>query len=174
MQLKYQDKGSGGRYDMALYQPMPEPGYYILGGYAQNNYDAPNGCAMTIKPMDSAAAAQLAPPVAWERVWRDKGTGATMDGSIWRAVPRSPDFVCLGHIGQTGKKEQPYVENYACVKRCLVQAVMPTNPLWTTELTGAAFPIEVYILPHINSFLAIPQGQRPAEFTDLNPEARCP
>ncbi|MBI2994461.1 MAG: sel1 repeat family protein [Gammaproteobacteria bacterium] len=174
MQLKYQDKGSGGRYDMALYQPQPEPGYFMLGGVAQNNYDAPNGCALTIKPLDGAAAALLAPPSGWERVWRDKGTGATMDGSIWRGVPRSSEYVCLGHIGQTGKKEQPYVENYACVKRCLVQMVAPANPLWTTEATGAAFPIEVYVLPRTNSFVAVPEGQRPAAFSDLDPDAGCP
>ena len=173
MQLKYQDKGSGGRYDMALYQPRPEPGYFIIGGYAQNNYDAPNGCTLTIKPAAGAEAKLLSAPAGWERVWKDKGTGAIMDGSIWKAVPPSSDFVCLGQVGQTGK-EQPVVNNYACVNRCLVQAVRPTNPFWTTELTGAVSPIEVYILPHINSFVAVPGGQTPDEMPDLNPDASCP
>lgn len=172
MQFKYQDRGSGGRQDLALFQPSPEPGYFALGGYAQNNYDQANGCSLTLKSPAGATNALLAPPASWERVWKDKGTGSMMDGSIWRAVPASHDYVCLGHVGQSGY-DPPAVEGYACVHRCMVHAVKPTNPLWSTEGTGARTPLAVYILPHINSFIAVPAGQAPAEMLDLNLEAEC-
>ncbi|MBI2969471.1 MAG: Vps62-related protein [Gammaproteobacteria bacterium] len=172
MQLRYQDQGSGGVHDLALFEPAPEPGYFVLGGYAQSNYDNAHGCAASIRPRGQGAERLLSAPQRWERVWKDKGTGSRMDGSIWRAMPPSDEYVCLGHVGQTGY-ETPYVPGYRCVHRCLVHAMPPVSPLWTTERTGAEAEIAVYILPHLNSFIATPRDQPPREILDLNPSAEC-
>lgn len=171
MQLKYQDRGSGGLRDLALFDPMPAPGYFIFGGYAQGAYDTAHGCVLSIKA-EQQGGALLALPQRFERVWKDKGTGAQMDGSIWRAVPPSEDYVCLGQVGQTGK-ETPSVPQYRCVHRCLVHSMPPTNPLWTTENTGADAKIAIYNLPHINSFVATPKDQPPPEILDLDPNGVC-
>lgn len=168
MLLRWQDKGSGGIHDLALFQAESEPGFFIVGGHAQSNYDRADDCALTLQ----AGGNLLVPPAGWDRVWKDKGTGAHMDGSIWRA--RSPDaeHVCLGDIGQTGK-QQPTVAQYRCVHRCLVTFVHPTAPLWTTENTGAEAALTVFRLPHAKSFVAVQGGLAPAELLDLNPNAVC-
>ncbi|MBI1731856.1 MAG: Vps62-related protein [Gammaproteobacteria bacterium] len=167
--LRWQDRGSGGLRDLALFQPESEPGYFIVGGHAQSNFDRPDDCALTVR---ADGGNLLVAPAGWDRVWRDKGTGAQMDGSIWRARPPDGDHVCLGDVGQTGK-DQPTVPQYRCVHRCMVHSVRPAAPLWTTESTGAETPAAVYRLPHAKSFVAVPGGQVPAEILDLNPNAAC-
>jgi hypothetical protein len=168
MLLRWQDKGSGGPRDLALFQAEPEPGFFIVGGSAQSNYDRADDCALTLR----ADGNLLVPPAGWDRVWKDKGTGAHMDGSIWRARSPDADHVCLGDVGQTGK-EQPTVSQYRCVHRCLVYSSRPAAPLWTTENTGAENPLAVYRLPHAKSFVAAQGGQAPAEVQDLNPNPAC-
>lgn len=166
--LRWQDKGSGGLRDLALFQAEAEPGFFIVGGHAQSNYDRADDCALTLRGDGNL----LVPPAGWDRVWRDKGTGAQMDGSIWRARSPDADHVCLGDVGQAGK-DQPNVAQYRCVHRCLVSAVRPAAPLWTTENTGADAPLAVFRLPHAKSFVAVQGGQAPAELLDLNPNATC-
>jgi hypothetical protein len=169
MLLRWQDKGSGGARDLALFQAEPDPGFFIIGGHAQSNFDRPDDCTLTLR---ADGGNLLAPPSGWDRVWKDKGTGAHMDGSIWRARPPDGDHVCLGDVGQTGK-DQPTVPQYRCVHRCLVRNARPAAPLWTTENTGAESPLAVYRLPHAKSFIAMQGGQDPAEILDLNPNAAC-
>ena len=171
MQLRYQDKGSGGLRDLALFDPQPEPGYFIVGGMAQSGYDSADDCVLSLRA-GPGVEHLLVPPAGWDRVWRDKGTGAHMDGSIWRARSPDADHVCLGDVGQTGK-ETPYVQGYMCVHRCLVAMVPPTNPLWTTEGTGARDPAMVYRLSHARGFVAVTGGQPPAQLADLDPNATC-
>jgi hypothetical protein len=169
MLLRWQDRGSGGARDIALFQPEAAPGFHIVGGHAQSNYDRADDCALTLR---SDAAHLLAPPAGWERVWRDKGTGAQMDGSVWRARSPDADHVCLGDVGQTGK-DQPALPQYRCVHRFLVTSLAPAAPLWTTENTGAETPLAIYRLPHAKSFVAAPGGQAPAQIMDLDPNAQC-
>jgi hypothetical protein len=169
MLLRWQDEGSGGRRDLALFQPESEPGYYTIGGHAQTSYNQADDCSLTLHADDGNL---LVAPAGWDRVWKDKGAGALMDGSIWRA--RSPDaeHVCLGDVAQAGK-DQPTVPQYRCVHRCLVTGLKPTAPLWTTENTGADTPLAVYRLPHAKSFVAVPKHPVPAEILDLNPNPTC-
>lgn len=169
MLLRWQDKGSGGLRDLALFQAEPEPGFYIVGAHAQSNYDRADDCSLTLR---ADGGNLLVPPAGWDRVWKDKGTGALMDGSIWRARSPDADHVCLGDVGQTGK-DQPTLSQYRCVHRCLVHSLRPAAPLWTTENTGADTPIAVYRLPHAKGFVAAPQGQVLAEVLDLDPGATC-
>jgi hypothetical protein len=172
LSLRYQDKGSGGKRDLALFHPEAPPGDFVLGSYAQSVYDEAHGCAAVIHTEAERASGLFAAPQGWERVWRDKGTGSKMDGSIWRAVPPSNDYVCLGHVAQTGY-EPPPVFNYRCVHRCLVRSVPPPRPLWTTGGTGAETRIRIYTIPLINSFVAVPSDTIPAEIQDLDPNADC-
>jgi hypothetical protein len=173
MGLRYQDRGSGGKRDIALFQSLPEQGFFSLGGYAQSAYDESYGCVLTVLPMSPDAATRLlVRPAGWQRVWTDKGTGALSNGSIWAAVSPDSQHVCLGHVGQSGY-DQPLVEDYRCVHRCLTETRPATNPIWTTGDTGADEKIKIYVLPRINSFIAVPRGSEPAEITDLKLDLKC-
>ena len=169
MRLTWQDKGSNGTQDVALYDAQVPDGFYVIGGYAQGNYNAPNGCVTVVRTNNPGL---LAKPVSLKRVWMDKGSGANMDGSLWAPTAPSNDYVCLGHVGQTGYNT-PNAKNYRCVHRCLVTTSKPTNPVWTDDRTGARDPVSIYQLPGARSFFAIPNRKQPDLLEDLNPYAAC-
>jgi hypothetical protein len=173
LDLSYEDKGSGGSQDLSIYVPHMPGGYAAIGGYAQGNYHAPDGCVALLDRASPRASTLLAPPADWQLAWNDKGSGAAMDGSVWTGVPPSPDFVCLGAIGLKGYFPPP-TSSYVCVHRCLTQTVQATNPIWTEKGTGAQNPLAIYRLPYSNSFAAFPDHQPPQGLIDLNPHAVCP
>lgn len=173
--LTWQDRGSNGVRDVSIYDPKPASGQYVLGGYAQGNYNSPNGCAATVSegPRGAGAPPALAPPARWARVWEDRGTGAVMDGTIWAAVPPSDEYVCLGHIAESGYNA-PMPPRYACVHRCLVRQIPAGRPAWTDQGTGARTPVAFYPLPGIGGFVAFAGGQPPHALLDLDPSgAAC-
>ena len=169
MLLRWQDEGSGGKRNVALFQAEPEPGFYLIGGHGQSNYDRPDDCALTLRAGEGNL---LVPPAGWDRIWSDRGTGSRMEGSIWRARSPDADHVCLGDMGQTGQ-DQPTVQQYRCVHRCLVTSQRLAAPLWTTTDTGADTPFSIYRLPHAKSFVAAPKHPDLTEVLDLNPSPNC-
>ncbi|MCC7411682.1 MAG: Vps62-related protein [Gammaproteobacteria bacterium] len=171
---RWEDRGSGGEGDVALYQPAVPPGYFAIGGYAQRGYAAPDGCVKAIMPATPATAHLLAPPLEWRQVWADKGSGALKDGSIWMAVPPAPEFVCLGTVGQSGYGA-PVVPDYRCVHRCLTEQVAAAAPIWTDAGTGAKAQVSLYRLHKSNSFVAFPARSGPAQLVDLDAAGNnCP
>lgn len=171
LSMSWEDKGSGGRRDVTLYDAAAPAGYFVVGGYAQGNYDAPDGCVMALRER-SPGRQLLIPPQQWRQTWGDKGSGARMDGSIWTAVPPGPDHVCLGAIAEKGY-DQPRVQGYACVHKCLLRPVPVTGHVWSDAGTGARDPISLYRLPVSNSFVAT-AGEAPQQLLDVDPAASCP
>lgn len=171
-QNAYEDKGSGGKIDGAFYLPLAAPGFFIIGGYAQGNYDAPADCVSAVKPVNAASAALLQAPRNWERRWTDKGSGASKDGSIWHPSSPAADYVCIGSVAHQGY-QQPAPGNYRCVHACLLENVPAAAPLWSTAGTGAKQEIYVYKLHNSNSFFATPDNDRPPTLQDLKGNTSC-
>ncbi len=171
-QKTYSDKGSGGKIDGSFYFPVLPSGYAMIGAYAQGNYHKPSDCVMAVKPGNQESLALLQLPGKWERVWKDKGSGANKDGSIWQASPQSSEYVCLGHVAIEGYK-QPNLSNYVCVHRCLVESIPATSPVWSTKGTGANQKTYVYKLHNSNSFYVRPDKIRPASLLDLKGDMSC-
>ena len=169
LRATWNDGGSGGVRDVTLYEPSAVKGYSIVGGYAQGNFESPYGCVAVVRASNQDL---LAAPIKWKRVWADKGSGARLDGSIWEAVPPSPNYVCIGALGMEGYNA-PKVHNYACVHRCLVREVGASNPVWTDDKTGAKSKVSIYTLPGSNVLVAFPSRQGPKRLRDLDPAAAC-
>lgn len=169
LRATWNDKGSGGKRDVALYDPLPLKGFSMIGGYAQSNYAQPSGCVAVVRASNPDL---LAAPIKWKRIWADKGSGARLDGSIWAGVPPSPNYVCLGALGVKGYNA-PKVHNYACVHTCLLSEVAAGNPVWTDEKTGSKSKVSIYSLPGTNAIVAFPSRRGPARLRDLNPAAGC-
>lgn len=167
--VAWRDKGSGGKGDLSLYEPVVPKGHSMIGGYAQGNYGSPHGCVAVVRATGNAL---LAAPAGWKQVWSDKGSGSQKDGSVWQAMPASNDYVCLGAVGQAGYA-QPRIGSYACVHRCMVTGVTAANPVWTDEGTGARSQVAIYALPATNAMVALPTRKRTAILEDLNPFAAC-
>ena len=113
----------------------------------------------------------LVQPVDFRLLWTDKGAGASQDGSIWRAVPPSNDYICLGDVPQSGYGK-PRIADFACVHFCAVEQVSPLGPVWTTERTGARQNIAIYTLPVSNTFTVVDPGSTQAVF-DLGQANQC-
>ena len=150
----YDDKGSGGDQDVAFYTPQVPTGYFLIGGYAQGDYDKPGSCVLAVKPSTASNAKAgdlLVPPARWQLVWTDKGSGAIKDGSVWHPVPPNDNYVCIGSVGQTGY-DNPSLPNYRCVHKCLVENVTVANYLWSDKGTGAENRISIYKLANSDLF----------------------
>jgi len=173
--LDYQDKGSGGDKDVAIYTPHVPGGFYMIGGYAQGNYNRPNQCVIAVKPSDSnvnQTTPLLMKPANWRLVWVDKGSGANMDGSIWQPVTAHEDYICVGSVGQTGYHPPP-ISNYRCLHKCLLQSVNVPGFIWSDRGTHADKPVSMYKLANSNSFTARPNRNKPSLLIDLQPSLVC-
>ena len=173
--LAYEDKGSGGDQDLTIYTPQAPTGYYIIGGYAQGDYNKPSGCVLAVKPSaasNTKASELLVAPARWQPVWKDTGSGAAMDGSVWHAVPPTSSYVCIGSIGKAGY-DSPSLPNYRCVHKCLVENVSVANYLWSDKGTGAENRISIYKLSNSNLFYAKPDRKKPLTLVDLKTTPAC-
>ena len=150
MEKTWDDKGSGADLDGYFYLPVAEPAYFIIGGYGTRLKELTGAdCVLTVK--DSA---QLAAPVDWELIWKDKGSGARQDGSMWRAVPPGDQYRCLGSVPQAGY-EKPSLPDYRCVPASLTEKVVTSSLIWTDKGSGAKQPVTMFKLPHTGSFVAV-------------------
>ena len=173
--LAYEDKGSGGDHDITIYTPRVPAGYYIIGGYAQGDYNNPGDCVLTVKPSSASpgkAGELLAAPAGWQLVWSDKGSGANMDGSVWHAVPPDNNYVCVGSVGQSGYNS-PSIPNYRCLHKCLVENVKVANALWSDQGTGAESRVSLYKLSNSGVLYAKPDRKQPLTLVDLKTKPAC-
>ena len=162
MEKTWDDKGSGADLDGYFYLPVTEPAYFIIGGYATRlKALGSTDCVLTVK--DSA---HLVAPVDWELIWKDKGSGARQDGSMWRAIPPDDQYRCLGSIPQSGY-EKPILPNYRCVPASLTEKVVTSSLIWTDKGSGAKRPVTMFKLPHTGSFVTVRGRQGLIETYDL-------
>ncbi len=170
--LSYTDKGSGGKIDGSFYLPNIPEGYSMIGAYAQGNYNEPSDCVLAVKPANPQSETLLASPRDWKRLWKDKGSGANMDGAFWHPSPPADDYVCLGSLASKGYR-QVAPANYACVHRCLVENIPAAGPIWSTRGTGAKQKAYIYKLPNSNSFYVVSDKQRPTSLQDIKGNMTC-
>jgi len=183
----WEDKGSGGHLDVAFYRPLPRPGFYVIGGYAQRNYRDPVGCVMGVQELGSSRVPILVPPKRWTQVWNDSGTGANIQGAIWHAEPPSSDYVCVGSMAGRGH-DLPSFPNYRCVHECLTRPVGEQDisyVIWWDKGTGAGFldpspdkgadsPVSMHLLPVSQSYFAIPGHNPYPQMRDISLDGQCP
>ena len=112
------------------------------------------------------ASAQLVEPIAWELIWLDKGSGARLDGSMWRAIPPSEAYRCIGTVPQIDY-EKPSLPNYRCVPAAFTEKVVTSTLIWTDRGSGAKKPVSMFKLPNSGSFVAVPGRMAQIEVVDL-------
>lgn len=135
--LMWSDRGSGANDDGSFYRPVPSPGYFSLGDYAQRGYDppAPRGTVYAARSMTKGGINALARPVDYRLVWTDKGSGAHEDGSFWMPVP-PPGYHALGLVAQRGY-EKPSLDAVMCVYDAYVAAATCGPAIWSDRKSGA-------------------------------------
>ena len=162
LEKSWNDKGSGADLDGFFYLPVVDSSAHIIGGYGtQEKKLTAEDCMLAV-----GASAQLVEPIAWELIWLDKGSGARLDGSMWRAVPPSEDYRCIGTVPQIDY-EKPDLPNYRCVPAMFTEKVVSSTVIWTDEGSGARKPVSMFRLPNSGSFVAVPGRLAQIEAVDL-------
>jgi hypothetical protein len=140
-ELAWHDGGSGADRDGAFYRPVPPPGFSVIGYYGQGDYGPPNGLAAVVKALLPGA---LTPPVRYEQIWNDSGSGADMDGAFWRPIP--PDgYTCLGAVVTAGYAWPP-LDAVRCVRTELTAPASIDRSLWDDRGSGADRDLAVWHL----------------------------
>lgn len=134
--LQWWDKGSGGSSDGSYWAPNIPFGYYAAGSMGTSGYSANPIAGNTfyaLRPGLDAAALNY--PLRYERIWGDYGSGADLDGSMWRPVCSS-GYVALGTVAQRGY-DQPRRESVVCVKRQYTVRGKIGQYVWNDRSTGS-------------------------------------
>lgn len=137
-EFRWNDRGSGGKHNGAFWQPLPPAGFLALGGVGVKGYDKIDGkvAALCVRAADpSSPRPPLAAPTGYERIWKDKGTGADHNGSCWR--PLAPDgYVALGDVFNKGHDTPPALSDAVCVRRDLTHEAVVGSFIWDDSGTG--------------------------------------
>ena len=150
LQPVWNDKRSRADLDGFFYLPDVGPTEYIIGGYGNRNKTLlSSDCVLTLRD-----PAYLAAPEGWELIWKDKGSGAKLDGSMWRAVPPDETYRCVGHVPQEGYDE-PYIPNYRCVHIAFTEEIVTGEMIWSDKGSGADKQVTMLHLPNTRSFVAV-------------------
>lgn len=134
---RWSDRGSGADKDAAFYHPIPPTGFFALGSIGRNDHSTPDGnvAALCVKEATPGSGA-LKPPVDWQFIWNDVGSGADQDGACWRPIPPK-GYVALGDVFIRGY-ERPTGQQVMCVREDLVFAgTVSTYSIWTDAGSGA-------------------------------------
>ncbi|MEE8233767.1 MAG: Vps62-related protein, partial [Gammaproteobacteria bacterium] len=123
LNLNWDDGGSGADLDGYFFIPSVGQSEYIIGGLASQKRTSPKNCVITVsEPTNNPKGTPrlLASPIDWKQIWKDKGSGAKKDGSMWEAIPPDSNYRCLGSIPQLGYNK-PNIPNYRCVHKSLTE-----------------------------------------------------
>jgi hypothetical protein len=127
--------------DLSVWRARRPPGWVSLGDVAVAGLEPPARTVLfretkTLSVLGGASTGgeteqtlpALAPPVAFERVWRDSGWRARGKPrgtlSFWRPVP-SEGYVACGHVA-SGTHAPPPIDVVACLRADLACAVPPS------------------------------------------------
>jgi hypothetical protein len=140
------DKGSGGKHSGAYYNPdfgqlgSDYGNFYFLGSFGMNSYRAPTGPMLLIRP--SATASSSNPPIKaaddFTLIWKDDGTGAEQNGSMWLPTCKDPNYKPLGtYCVRHHDKPDPASSRIVLVRSDLVRTGSIGAFVWDDTDTGA-------------------------------------
>jgi len=172
--LNWDDRGSGADLDGYFYIPSINQSEYIIGGYATQKEKSSNACVLTVSETQNNpenTPALLVTPVDWKQIWKDKGSGARKDGSMWDAIPPNRNYKCLGSIPQLGYDKKPDLPNYRCVHTSLTEKFITNLIIWSDKGSGADNKVTMFRLPNTGSFITVPERISESEVYDLKVNA---
>lgn len=144
--LSIWDTYGSGAEPASLWRPTPAPdvlpGYFPLGDVAHPGRENINDkkvvavvCEATTPSADPDKGKALSAPVDYELIWKDLGSGASKNGSIWRPLPPE-GYVALGSVC-SNNHEKPSRNAVRCVRTDLVRASSVCDQIWNDKGSGA-------------------------------------
>jgi hypothetical protein len=172
--LNWDDGGSGADLDGYFYMPSAGKSEFIIGGYATQKERSAKNCVMSVsEPSDNPQGTPrlLVAPIDWKMIWKDKGSGARKDGSMWKAIPPDNNYRCLGNVSQLGYDQKPNLPNYRCVHSSLTNKVVTDSIIWSDRGSGADKEVTIFRLPNTKTFTTVPARKNQIKAYDLKANA---
>ena len=172
--LNWDDGGTGADLDGYFYIPVVGQSEYIIGGYASGKEKSSNSCVLTVsEPAKNPQGTPilLVSPIDWKQVWKDKGSGAKKDGSMWEAIPPDSNYKCLGSIPQPGYDQKPSLPNYRCVHSSITEKIVTNALIWSDKGSGANKEVTMFTLLNTGSFITVGARISEIEAYDLKANA---
>lgn len=135
----WNDQGSGAQLSVSYWRPIPTEhfhGFHILGDFASSDYNSivRNRIVAIVSDANGPDGTALRPPVDYQRLWSDTGTGADTHGAIWK--PIAPEgYVALGMLCTLGY-EKPLLSTMRCIRADLVIASYVGDMIWNDRGSG--------------------------------------
>jgi Vacuolar protein sorting-associated protein 62 len=142
--MRYNDRGSGSPMDGTFWHPRSEGGFRPVASVCVAGYGDINNNRASMLVADAGNGA-VAAPTGYSWVWNDAGSGASMDGSVWRPVAPA-GYIALGDVA-TSNHDAPSVNDVWCVRADLVTTgVFAGDRAWQDRGSGgrsdiAAWPV---------------------------------
>ncbi len=172
--LNWDDGGTGADLDGYFYIPVVGQSEYIIGGYASREEKSSSSCVLTVsEPANNPQGTPnlLVSPMDWKQIWKDKGSGAKKDGSMWEAIPPDSNYKCLGSIPQPGYDQKPRLPNYRCVHSSLTENIVTNALIWSDKGSGANKEVTMFALPNTGTFITVGARVSEIEAYDLKANA---
>ena len=106
----YDDSGSGALTDASIWRPVAPAGYVALGDVAVAGHDPPGFATLVVRDDPTA----LRPPVGYEQIWNDEGSGGVNDVAVWNPIPPL-GYTCLGSVARGDYDGPPANSQIRCV-----------------------------------------------------------
>ena len=113
-----------------------------------------NACHSMILVQDSGENI-LVEPIRTEVIWTDAGSGADSDVTIYRLIPPSDQYKCLGGAVVASLASQPDLSKYRCVKVDYLKDVGLDAIAWDDRGSGAWRSFAAYNIAVTDQTVAI-------------------
>ncbi|NVZ20296.1 Vps62-related protein [Pseudomonas costantinii] len=138
----WNDKGAGSENPVSFWRPVPSSDFlndfFPLGDLVVGGYDNVNKHRIVAVVSETHVVGlqrALSAPVEYDLVWKDSGSNAYADGSIWRPIPPQ-GYVALGLVCGIGH-DKPSRNAIRCVRADLVIASYISDLVWNDKGSGA-------------------------------------
>lgn len=146
----WNDRGSGVYKPISFWRPDTSSDalshYFPLGDIAVSSYSNINQqkVVAVVSDINRVDGTALRSPEDFELVWKDAGSGARTDVSIWRALPPQ-GYVALGLVCGVGY-DKPSRNALRCVRADLVMAAQTGKSIWNDKGSGAPMDFSAWTI----------------------------
>jgi hypothetical protein len=128
------DRGSRANRDVSFWRPTPADGYYCVGHHAKDGHGFPTEETMVVKERKPGEGA-LKPPLNYELIWNDAGSGASRNVSVWRPVCPG-GYEALGDVANKSYGK-PSTDEVRCIRKYELEEALPGGFIWNDSASGA-------------------------------------
>lgn len=146
----WSDQGSGADTNFSSWIPIVPDGFYALGHFGWNDYNAPDWSIVVIRSTSPMGAPNcpIAFPVDYKLVYSDQGSNSDSDGSIWEPIPPQ-GYKAMGCVTNISY-DKPSLQVVVCVREDLVIPAKVGDPIWADNGSKGDQNVSLYRISEIN------------------------